>query len=133
MNFRVVEGEYYDIESIFDDFEEDYLHSDMNVKQLREKYGLSRYMYAKLASLLREKHNLTRRPCDAKYFHKHGTSWVIVKDCNGKTKYFGRIPIKYGKEVLDEAIETCKSLNWDISECQKRIKEIKNYAKLSNQ
>lgn len=119
MNFRVIEGSYADVDSIYDDFEYDYLYSNHKANSLRGKYGLTHKEFKELCDTVKKNHGLSRRPRvdtkDAKYYYRSGHGWVIQKKVRGNTFYLGRV---HSEELACRIVKLCKKARWNIDVCK---------------
>lgn len=124
MNFKIVDGCEKTFEDIYDDFEQEYLHTTILNDDLRKKYELSKKDFTRLTRLVKENNRIEKRPTSKKGFYKSNHGFNLSKKINGKIHYGGWIP-ESQKGLLQEAVEICENLKWDSEKCKKAIKELK--------
>lgn len=128
MKFTVVDGEYADVSSIYDDFVKDYIYStELKNTELRLKYGLSHKEFKDLCDKVKMEHGINRRNTawdSAKYYSKHVNGFVICKCINRSTVYIGIVPTE---DLAIKLVEICKKLSWDVNKCKHIVKNYKEY------
>lgn len=128
MNFNIVEGDYLDLESIHDDFVEDYLlNTDLSNTEIRKKYELSNKEFWELANQVKEEFNITRRPRGnyGRYYTQVSENvFIIQKKINGRVKHLGIVPREWIAQVI---VEFCKKTQWDVDECKYICKNWRSY------
>jgi len=126
MNFKVIENSYVDWETICDEFTDDFLHSELDNKELKEKYGMSHGEFKQYCNIVKMNHNLTRRPFwkhrkgKAKYYYKVKNGFIICKRYGNDYVYLGFVS---SLKVAEQLVEMCKNLSWDRELCQKLCHE----------
>lgn len=60
-NFKIVETSYDDYSDIYDDFKRDYLSEDITVKEMIEKYGISKNKYMRIKKVVAEETGVNRK------------------------------------------------------------------------
>ena len=122
MNFIIVEGKHADLESIHDDFCNDYLWSnELSNKEIRKKYDLTVREFSEMIKKVKAEHGLVRRPrkkIRGKYYFKHRNSWSIQKWKNGKMVHFGTVPTT---EIAETVVDLCIEADWDIPVCKEIV------------
>ena len=96
-NFTIVDGED-NFEELYEKFEKDYIHSDLYIPQILEKYGISQWMYLKLRKEVTKRTGY-KRPRRTNYslpsneeryiYPTPSGRYVIRKTINHKNHYFG--------------------------------------------
>ena len=127
MNFHLVEGKYESIAiDELSDFERDYLNSELNSTEVREKYGLSRKQYSLITQRIRDKYGLLRKPyAQSKHFYQQGNRWHIIKTIKNKRIRFGSLPADvFSKEDMEIIIEKCKKMQWNVDKCMNLIESL---------
>ena len=128
MNFNVVSAPDKRLtEEKYLEFKEDYLHSNLNWNELKNKYGLSKKEHAETCRRVKQEEGLEYRPMKkAKYYYKHGNNYYIVKRLNGKNVYLGRFPAPmFTENDLKQIVERCKKYGWDIEKCKRYVNQVK--------
>ena len=120
MNFNLIEGQYADLESIHDEFCEDYLWSnELNNTQIRVKYGLTVNEFNYFCETVKKEYGFSKRPknsVNAKHYYHNGQGWSIQKRMNQRNYCFGTFT---RKETAKKAVELYKRLNWNVEKCRK--------------
>lgn len=131
MNFHVVEGKYADLESIHDDFCNDYLWSNkLSNQEIRKKYDLTVGEFDEICKKVKAEHGFTRRPLNGvqgKYYYKHknkNSSWSIQKCINNKMIHFGVVPTP---EIAEIIVKMCIDVNWNIPICKDIVRNWRCY------
>jgi hypothetical protein len=121
MNFNIVEGYSLDINSIYDDFEKDYLTTTIPNPQLRVKYNLTHKEFRDLTRFIKQKNNLNKRPYlfPKKYYYKIKYGFVIQKRVGYDNVYIGFVP---AEDIAKKMVELCEKLSWDIPVCKEIVK-----------
>lgn len=129
MNFNIVDGSYADLNSIHDDFVQDYIFSnELSNKEIRKKYNLSHKEFRELSEEVKKEHGLSRRLIvfkDSKYYYKAKYGFMIQKRLNGRDYYVGHVPTE---DVARKVVELCKKVQWDIDVCRKICKNWNKYS-----
>ena len=124
MKFRVIDGFDRTFEDIYDDFEKEYLTSQITNDDLRRKYELSKKDFSRLTRLIKSNNGIDRRPCRTKCYYINQYGFTLARKINGEIRYGGWIP--FSKEyLLKEAIQICEKLHWNSDKCKKAIMELK--------
>lgn len=130
MNFRVVEGEESISFPYFDEFCDDFFNPNLYVKDLLQKYKLSRNEYNRLRKKIVEKYHIETKPTkfhpspnnpeNMTYIHKHNVDkFAVIKLINGKKVYYGAYDtVEIAQKIRDKLIEC----DWDKS----KLKQIKS-------
>ena len=129
MNFRIVEGEETICFPNFDEFCNDFFNPNLYVKDLLQKYKISRNEYNKLRKKIVEEYQVDTKPTkfhpspnnpeNMAYIHKHNIDkFAVIKLKDGKKVYFGAYEtVDIAQKVRDKLIKC----NWDKS----KLDEIK--------
>lgn len=119
MNFRIIEGDYANMDELYPLFEQDYLYSNVYADSLREKYGLTHNEFKELSDKVKTNHGLSRRPrvaCKtAKYYYKSTHGFIIQKNIGRNICYIGTVCCE---QVACKVVELCKKVGWDIDVCR---------------
>ena len=127
MNFTTVEGQYSRLsEENYDDFKQDYLHSELTTHQVREKWRLSKKEYSSLTKKIREELGIKCRPSTiAKNFYKIGNNWHILKTIDHQTIFYGSLSCKiYSEKDLVGIVKRLKEWNWNYELCRAYLSEL---------
>lgn len=130
MNFNLIENSYVDWEAIGDEFADDYLHSELDNRELKAKYDMTRAEFRDCCDIVKSKYGLNRRPFwkhrrnEAKYFYKVYNGYIIQKRINGDNVYLGHVPSLKVAELL---VEMCKNASWNVDICRAFIRNWKEY------
>lgn len=128
MNFNIIEGGYADLESIKEEFIQDYLFSfDMSNKEIRSKYDLTWKEFKELADEVKSEFGYNRRPkkpMDGKYYYQTPSGFIIQKRINGQCEYLGSVA---SRELAEKCVELCKKASWNITMCKHIIKHWRRY------
>ena len=118
MEFKVVENHQpnYDIEEV----KKDYTETNLSVKQIREKYGISRGQWHTIRKHWKREGvpMRGRNYCSRKgsifttYYYPHGDTgrYVILRSIGGKSYYFG---ICKNEEEAKARVKELKENNWN--------------------
>ena len=129
MNFNLIEGAYADLDSIHDEFCEDYLWSmDLTNVEIRKKYGLSVKEFYEFARIVKEEYGIAHRGRrvrnTGKYYYRAKKRWSIAKTINGVLVFFGTVP---NEEIAKRLVELCKLSEWDLDSCFEFVKNYERY------
>jgi len=127
MNFRIIEGDYADLDSIHDEFCEDYLFStELSNVEIRKKYGLTVGEFEEFCRIVKKEFGFTRRPHGnyGKYYYKKKNGWVIQKKINGVVTYFGYVP---SEKIAKELVRLCVLAGWEITICCEMVRNWRRY------
>lgn len=128
MNFKVIEGEYADLDKIKEDFIQDYLFSfEMSNKEIRSKYGLTWKEFKEISEQVKAEYGYSRRPkkqMEGKYYYKTTSGFIIQKRINGESEYLGFVT---SQELAEKCVELCKQVSWNVSLCKHIIKHWRKY------
>ena len=121
--FRVVESVGDDVD--YESFKEDFLNPHISVKELIEKQGISKAKYREYREKVCEETGLMQKPVyyiryhganqvkmleDTSYMEKKDNGWIIVKNRNYKSHYYGRYKdLETARMVRNKLIEC----DWD--------------------
>lgn len=131
MNFRVIEGSDDEFPK-FDEFCSDFFNPNYYVKDLKEKYGLSRNEYVRLREKLVKKYNIHSKPTkfhpsadcptNMTYIHKHNKNrFAVIKYLDGKKVYYGAYDsVDIARKIRDELIDC----GWDKSKLKQIQQEV---------
>lgn len=123
--FNLIEGEYVDVESIYSDFKDDYLFTDVLNKDLRLQYGLSHKDFWDLARKVKKECGLNKRPrTEGKYYYPVKSGFIIQKRYGLKNVYLGFV---LSEEVAIKMVELCKNHNWNVDVCRDIIRNWREY------
>lgn len=117
MNFRIIEGDYADLDSIHDEFCEDYLWStELSNVEIRKKYGLTVGEFEEFCRIVKKEFGFTRRPKKGKgkYYYRRKYGWAIQKKLASGFTYFGHVPTE---EIAKQVVKLCIACNWDLNTC----------------
>lgn len=117
MKFNLIEGAYADLDSIHDEFCEDYLWStELTNVEIRKKYGLTVKEFNEFAETVKKEFGISCRPRkdSGRYYYKRPFSWFIQKKIDGVLVYFGSVPTE---EIAKQVVELCIACNWDLNTC----------------
>ena len=123
-NFKIIEGEYSDYESIHDDFVEDYImNTELSNKDIRAKYKLSYPEFLEISQRVKEEYGLKRRPTtrwnNGRYYYKVKGQYKIEKRVGDDYTYLGHVPTE---ALAIKLVEKCKELKWNVPKCKALIK-----------
>lgn len=129
MNFNIVDGKYADLDSIYNDFVEDYVFStELKNNEIRVKYGLTHKEFKELSDMVKADYGLSRRPIKitgAKYYYEHKHGFHIQKTVDNVINYIGFVPTE---DLAIEVVEKCKNASWDVDVCRNILRECVGYA-----
>lgn len=126
--FHLIENYEEDLDSIYEDFKQDYLNKKIKTVEIKQKYGLTQRPYRKLINRVKEETGFKRNDgCGNKskpvtnthklpmfiYFSPRvygHDKYSIQKNVNGVVEYFGLYP---SLELAVQAVERLKQVNWD--------------------
>ena len=117
LNFNVVESAYVDIDSIYNDFQTDYLESTISNPDLRVKYNLSHKEFWDLTREIKDNLGLKKRPSVSypKYYYKVKRGYIIKKRYGLDDVYIGWVKTE---ELAIQMVELCKKALWDVDVCR---------------
>ena len=128
MNFNIIEGAYTDLDSIREDFTNDYLWSnELSNVEIQKKYELTYSEFKELSDSVKKEYGFTRRPRNGespKHYYSHKGKYMISKTMCNICVYFGIVPTEY---VAKKVVELCKKYNWQISICKEVVKNYTQY------
>ena len=127
MNFNFVEGQYSRLsEENFEEFRDDYLHSELSTQEVREQWGLSKREYAEITREIRNELGLKSRPFTrAKHFYKKGNQWHIIKTRNKERTYYGSLPCsRFSEDEMKDIVKKLESYDWKYTSCQRFLREL---------
>lgn len=129
MNFRLVERQNADLETLYDDFVDDYIFGcELRNEEIRVKYNLTHREFKELADLAKKNNNLSRRQVkcrSAKYYYWKGNGYMIAKYISGEYTYLGFM--NSSRENVEKIVELCKKASWDMAICKDIIKNWRQY------
>ena len=127
MVVMALENVYTDFNSIYNDFEHDYLFSDIDVRSLRRKYSLSQKDFTKMCWIVKNNHGLERRPTTCKHYYTRPNGDIVIeRRIKGELYYYGFLK-SHQKNKLDEALRLCDEIGWNNpNECRNAINRLKN-------
>lgn len=128
MNFNIIEGAYTDLDSIREDFTNDYIWSnELSNVEIQKKYELTCSEFKELADSVKNEYGFSRRPNKGKsprHYYYHQGKYIISKTMCNICVYFGIVPTEY---VAKKVVELCKKWQWDIDVCREICKNWKAY------
>ena len=124
MKFNIIDGYDKTFEDIYDDFEDEYLHSNILNEDLRKKYELSKKDFSRLCQLIKSNNGLSKRPSHARHYYKTHHGFNLAKKVDGEIRYGGWLPTSKAY-LLSEAVKLCEKLSWDSEKCKIAVKELK--------
>lgn len=122
MNFNIVEKEQTIItDELYATIKEEYLESDLSVKEIREKYNLTHIDWRNLSQQFRDELGVKCRPkSHCKYYYSIGNNqYRIIKWIGSKTIGLGTVSCT--ENTVREIVEMCKDAEWDIDVCKRII------------
>lgn len=127
MNFKITDGSYIDMDSIRNDFIQDYIFStELKNQEIRIKYNLSHKEFKELSDSVKEEFGLNRRPIrinNSKYYYPCGYGFIIQKTINCVSYYLGFVT---SEQEAIEIVEKCKKVSWNIGECRQIVEGYKH-------
>lgn len=126
--FHLIENYEEDLDSIYEDFKQDYLNKKIKTVEIKQKYGLTQRPYRKLINRVKEETGFKRNDgCGNKskpvtnthklpmfiYFSPRvygHDKYYIQKNVNGVVEYFGLYP---SLKLAVQDVERLKQVNWD--------------------
>lgn len=129
-NFKIIENDYFDWNTIKEEFTQDFLYSRLRNDELKKKYDLTRGEFNTCCEKVLSEYNLSRRPhyrerCGlSNYFYKSKYSVIIQKKINGVNYYIGSVPTV---KIALKIVELCKKASWDIDVCKQIVERWNEY------
>ena len=122
VNFIMREGMYPLYDEIMDDFEKDFMEGRIHTKDLQRKYMLSQREYKEMADVVKQKHDLKRRPSLnwGRHYYPQSGGWAVRKRIDDILYHVAWVD---SEEKAKEVVEICTELGWDINECRRAVAE----------
>ena len=125
MNFNILEGCYADLESIHDDFCNDYLWSnELSNYEIRKKYNLTASEFREFSMFVKKEYGFNRRPKRGNYYYPTPHGFFIQRTINCAVVYFGFVP---RESVAKKMVELCEKHRWNVDVCRDIVKNWKDY------
>lgn len=121
MNFRILSNVQLEINE--EEFEAEYLYTNISNDDLRKKYELSKKQFSEITQSIKKKHDLPRRPNTfGKHYYFNGYGYVISIIKNKQKLYMGLV---HTEELAQKCTKICDELNWEVDKCRPIIEELK--------